>query len=94
MTPTSAANEFADSRLSPCGGVAPEWQPDKAQLYNLASDPVEKEEVAEEKVESVNELAKLAAAQVAELLKPRAGDVVRIYFERDDQITYTDLVFR
>ncbi|MGH7536698.1 MAG: PDZ domain-containing protein, partial [Gemmatimonadales bacterium] len=42
----------------------------------------------------INRTTVRTAAQVAELLKPRAGDVVRIYFERDDQITYTDLVFR
>jgi serine protease Do len=42
----------------------------------------------------INRTTVRTGAQVAELLKPRAGDVVRIYFERDDQITYTDLVFR
>jgi serine protease Do len=34
------------------------------------------------------------ANQVAELLNVPAGDVVRLYLEREGQITFTDLVFR
>ena len=29
-----------------------------------------------------------------ELLNVRPGEVIRVYFERDGQITFTDLVFR
>jgi len=34
------------------------------------------------------------AAQVEDLLNVRSGEVIRVYLERDGQITFTDLVFR
>ena len=34
------------------------------------------------------------ASQVEDLLNVRSGQVIRVYFERDGQITFTDLVFR
>jgi type II secretory pathway component PulC len=34
------------------------------------------------------------ASEVSDLLNVRAGQVIRIYVERDAQITFTDLVFR
>jgi serine protease Do len=43
---------------------------------------------------AVNRTAVRAASQVADLLNVPAGEVVRIYLERDGQITFTDLVFR
>jgi serine protease Do len=43
---------------------------------------------------AVNRSAVRAAAQVADLLNVRPGEVVRIYLEREGQITFTDLVFR
>ena len=43
---------------------------------------------------AVNRSAVRAASQVAELLNVRPGEVVRIYLEREGQITFTDLVFR
>jgi hypothetical protein len=35
-----------------------------------------------------------SASEVADLLTVRPGQVIRIYVERDGQITFTDLVFR
>ena len=43
---------------------------------------------------AVNRSAVRAASQVADLLNVRPGEVVRIYLEREGQITFTDLVFR
>jgi serine protease Do len=43
---------------------------------------------------AVNRSAVRAASQVADLLNVRPGEVVRIYLERQGQITFTDLVFR
>jgi C-terminal processing protease CtpA/Prc len=34
------------------------------------------------------------AADVADLLNVRPGQVIRIYVEREGQVTFTDLVFR
>ena len=34
------------------------------------------------------------ASQVGELLNVRPGEIVRVYLEREGQITFTDLVFR
>jgi S1-C subfamily serine protease len=34
------------------------------------------------------------ASEVSELLNVRPGQVIRVYVERDGQITFTDLVFR
>jgi hypothetical protein len=34
------------------------------------------------------------ASQVADLLNVRPGQVIRIYVERQGQVTFTDLVFR
>jgi hypothetical protein len=34
------------------------------------------------------------AAQVEDLLNVRSGEVIRVYLERDGDITFTDLVFR
>jgi serine protease Do len=41
----------------------------------------------------INRTPVRTASQVGELLQSRAG-VLRVYFERDGQITFTDLVFR
>ncbi|HUF34627.1 MAG TPA: trypsin-like peptidase domain-containing protein, partial [Gemmatimonadales bacterium] len=43
---------------------------------------------------AINRSAVRAASQVEELLNVRPGEVVRIYLEREGQITFTDLVFR
>jgi S1-C subfamily serine protease len=42
----------------------------------------------------VNRTPVRRAEQVADLLNVRPGEVIRVYFERDGQITFTDLVFR
>jgi type II secretory pathway component PulC len=42
----------------------------------------------------INRSAVRNAAQVEELLNVRSGDVIRVYLEREGQITFTDLVFR
>lgn len=43
---------------------------------------------------AINRTAVRSPSQVAGLLNVRAGEVVRIYLEREGQITFTDLVFR
>ncbi|MGH7526512.1 MAG: trypsin-like peptidase domain-containing protein [Gemmatimonadales bacterium] len=43
---------------------------------------------------AVNRTAVRNASDVADLLNVRSGDVVRIYLERDGQITFKDLAFR
>jgi len=43
---------------------------------------------------AVNRTAVRGAKQVADLLNVPPGEVVRLYLERDGQITFTDLVFR
>jgi len=43
---------------------------------------------------AVNRSAVRSASQVADLLNVPAGEVVRIYLEREGQINFTDLVFR
>jgi len=42
----------------------------------------------------INRSAVRAASQVEDLLNVRSGEVIRVYLERDGQITFTDLVFR
>jgi serine protease Do len=42
----------------------------------------------------VNRSAVRNASQVEDLLNVRAGEVIRVYLERDGEITFTDLVFR
>ncbi len=42
----------------------------------------------------INRSAVRNAAQVEDLLNVRSGQVIRVYLERDGQITFTDLVFR
>jgi serine protease Do len=42
----------------------------------------------------VNRSAVRSASEVSDLLNVRPGQVIRIYLERDGQITFTDLVFR
>jgi len=42
----------------------------------------------------INRSAVRTASQVQDLLNVRAGQVIRVYVERDGQITFTDLVFR
>jgi type II secretory pathway component PulC len=42
----------------------------------------------------INRSSVRAASQVEELLNVRSGEVIRVYLERDGQITFTDLVFR
>jgi serine protease Do len=43
---------------------------------------------------AINRTAVRAASQVGDLLNVRPGEVVRLYLEREGQITFTDLVFR
>ncbi len=43
---------------------------------------------------AINRTAVRAASQVGELLNVRPGEVVRLYLEREGEITFTDLVFR
>jgi type II secretory pathway component PulC len=43
---------------------------------------------------AINRATVRAASQVGELLNVRPGEVVRLYLEREGQITFTDLVFR
>jgi serine protease Do len=43
---------------------------------------------------AVNRSAVRDASQVGDLLNVRPGEIVRIYLEREGQITFTDLVFR
>ena len=43
---------------------------------------------------AINRSAVRRASQVGELLNVRPGEIVRIYLEREGQITFTDLVFR
>ena len=43
---------------------------------------------------AVNRTPVSAASQVGELLNVRPGEIVRVYLEREGQITFTDLVFR
>jgi serine protease Do len=42
----------------------------------------------------INRSAVRGASQVQDLLNVRSGQVIRVYVERDGQITFTDLVFR
>jgi serine protease Do len=50
--------------------------------------------VAGDVILAVNRSPVRSASQVADLLNVPPGEVVRIYLERDGQITFTDLVFR
>jgi serine protease Do len=43
---------------------------------------------------AINRTPVRAAPQISELLNVRPGEVVRLYLEREAQITFTDLVFR
>jgi serine protease Do len=43
---------------------------------------------------AINRTAVRAGSQVGELLNARSGEPIRVYFERDGQITFTDLAFR
>jgi hypothetical protein len=43
---------------------------------------------------AVNRAPVRSASEVSDLLNVRAGQVIRIYVERDGQVTFTDLVFR
>jgi serine protease Do len=43
---------------------------------------------------AVNRTPVRSASEVSSLLNVRSGQVVRIYLERDSQVTFTDLVFR
>jgi serine protease Do len=43
---------------------------------------------------AVNRAPVQSASEVADLLNVRPGQVIRIYVERDGQITFTDLIFR
>ena len=43
---------------------------------------------------AINRSAVRAASQVGDLLNVRPGEVVRLYLEREGQITFTDLAFR
>jgi serine protease Do len=43
---------------------------------------------------AINRTPVRSASEVSDLLNVRAGQVIRIYVERDGQVTFTDLVFR
>jgi S1-C subfamily serine protease len=43
---------------------------------------------------AVNRSPVRSASDVADLLNVRPGQVIRIYVEREGQVTFTDLVFR
>jgi serine protease Do len=43
---------------------------------------------------AINRTAVRSASQVGELLNVRSGELVRVYLERNGQISFTDLVFR
>jgi S1-C subfamily serine protease len=43
---------------------------------------------------AVNRSPVRSASEVSDLLNVRPGQVVRIYVEREGQVTFTDLVFR
>jgi serine protease Do len=43
---------------------------------------------------AINRTAVRNGSQVGELLNARSGEPIRVYFERDGQITFTDLAFR
>jgi membrane-associated protease RseP (regulator of RpoE activity) len=43
---------------------------------------------------AINRTPVRTASQVQELLNVRPGEVIRVYLEREGQITFTDLVFR
>ena len=43
---------------------------------------------------AINRVPVRSASQVSDLLNVRPGQVIRIYVERDSQVTFTDLVFR
>ena len=43
---------------------------------------------------AINRTAVGNGSQVGELLNARSGEPIRVYFERDGQITFTDLAFR
>jgi len=43
---------------------------------------------------AINRTAVRGASQVGDLLNVRPGEIVRMYLEREGQITFTDLVFR
>ena len=43
---------------------------------------------------AINRTAVRGASQVGDLLNVRPGEIVRVYLEREGQITFTDLVFR
>ena len=51
-------------------------------------------EQGERVIVGVNRTAVRDAEQVEDLLNVRSGEVIRVYVERDGQITFTDLVFR
>jgi S1-C subfamily serine protease len=42
----------------------------------------------------INRSAVRNASQVEDLLNVRSGEVIRVYLEREGDITFTDLVFR
>ena len=42
----------------------------------------------------INRSAVRTASQVEDLLNVRSGEVIRVYLEREGDITFTDLVFR
>jgi S1-C subfamily serine protease len=43
---------------------------------------------------AVNRSPVRSASEVSDLLNVRSGQVIRIYLEREGQVTFTDLVFR
>ena len=43
---------------------------------------------------AINRTGVRNGSQVGELLNARSGEPIRVYFERDGQITFTDLAFR
>jgi type II secretory pathway component PulC len=43
---------------------------------------------------AINRTQVRSAAEVSSMLNVRSGQVIRIYVEREGQVTFTDLVFR
>jgi serine protease Do len=64
-------------------------------IFKLAADVARATGLQEgDVILAINRTPVRTAAQVQELLNVRPGEVIRVYLERDGQITFTDLVFR
>ena len=64
-------------------------------IFKLASDVARATGLQEgDVILAINRTPVRTASQVQELLNVRPGEVIRVYLEREGQITFTDLVFR